>query len=736
MNIKRLHRHFLESNNTESFLSKDDFETTSSLYVEEETNNVSPDKYQEGITVVTATHKGDKYISRLLKSINKQKLSPELFEHIIVINGELDSTPNIVKGFMDEHPHLDIKVLYSDIANASNARNLGIDEAKYAYITFVDDDDYLSPKYLQEMYKNRAPNRIVIAGFLDEDEETGEISDSYFSHELRNNSHLVKEPYIKLVGALTISVCKLIPTQFLEKTKFSTDLDSGIDVAFYSELYSRNLFEFYVINLRKGAIYYRVARKNSMSKRPLSFQFNVLDRLKVIKILNQCIEEADDLLTKEFIKGKVNAQTGYINRYLASHPQEASRICDEVASCHLKQFSYKHLNRDLGQKLVISFNFPPYITASGNSMAKRISAWGEIVDVVCNEMNREEDPILNQLADEFIDCKMVVKSTPTFGIWYNIKEFTRQGMMEIQKMVEMKGEYESLYSRSMFPASHFLAFEYKMEHPQVKWSAEFSDPVIYDSNGQIRESHIDDPEYMERIYTLIKDKGYPLPETDNLFLLAEYLPYLFADEVVFTNENQKRYMLDKFPIPEIRSLVEEKYSIASQPVPRERFYQIKKSNYPLEDGYVHLAYFGAFYQSRNMNDVFFALYSLDESIRKRCKIHFFTSDVKGYQYLIECVPVQDNLKINPYVGFFEFLNLSTRFDCLIVNDILSNEGEINPYLPSKISDYQGSGTDIWVIYEEGSALSRCDVKYRSKLQDSTSTRQALDKIMQDHLVRK
>ncbi|MDD1774139.1 MAG: glycosyltransferase [Methanobacterium sp.] len=733
MNIKRFYRHFLESNNTELPQIRDDFETTIPVYVEMETKTTSPDKYQDGITVVTATYNGEKYITRLLESINKQKLSPERFEHIIVINGERDSTPHIVKGFMARHPQLDIKILYSDIANASNARNLGIDEAKYAYITFVDDDDYLSPKYLQEMYKNRAPNRIVIASFLDEDEETGVISESYFSHELLKNSRLVKEPYRKLVGALTISVCKLIPTHFLEKTKFSTDLNSGIDVAFYSELYSRNLFEFYVINQRKGAIYYRVARQNSMSKRPLSYNFNVTQRLNVICNLNQSIKRAEDPSIREFIKGKVRAQTIPIKRYLEQHPKDAPQICEDISKLELEYFPYNEMNKNLARRLIISFNFPPYVTASGNTVAKRISEKGEIVDVLCNEMARDTDENLNKLADEFIDRKMVLNTIPTFGSWPNIKSFCQKGMDKIEKITEIKGEYESIYSRSMFPASHFLAFQYKIKHPEVKWSAEFSDPVLYDSNGRMRKAPINDPEYFHHINDLIADLGYQLPVDDNLFFLCEYLPYLFADELIFTNENQEKYMVEKFPLNQVKSLVKSKAKIETHPIPRERFYNLQECEYHLDRDYVNLAYFGAFYETRNMNDIFFAMYSLNKAYRDRCRIHFFTSDVKYFQDLIDCIPIKDNLIVHPYVSFLEFLNLSTKFDCLIVNDTVSGVGEINPFLPSKLSDYLGGGKDVWILYENGSAMSRYDVKYRSQLNNSKSTSLTLERIIRDHL---
>ncbi len=694
------------------------------------------DEYEDGISVITATFKGEKYISNLLNSIKEQELSPELFEHLIVINGELDSTPQILEDFKTENPDINVRVFYSEFANASNARNIGIREANRKYITFVDDDDYISPNYLKEFYENAAENRIVIAGFLDVEEDTGKISDSYFTDELKSNSGLVKKPYNKLVGALTISVCKLIPAAKLGDLKFNTKLKSGIDVSFYSQLYSKNKFEFYVINLKKGAIYYRLHRQNSMSKRPLSYEFNIIQRLNVIKDLNQSIEITFDEETRKFITGKIKAQTRFINDYLTQNPHDVGRVIDEIDRCNLNYFPYNHMNKNLAKKLVISFNFPPYITASGNTVAKRISQKGEIVDVLYNEMAKGVDKDLNSIADEFIDRKMVTKSMPTFGSWNGIKQFLNEGMDKIEEVIMEKGEYESIYSRSMFPASHFLAFEYKIRYPNVKWSAEFSDPIIYDIKGQERNSNIDDPEYIRKINYFIAEQGFQSYNSNNLFFLCEYLPYLFADEIIFTNEYQKKFMANKFPYPEIVDLIEKKSKIEAHPIPREKLYYLKESDYLLDENYVNIAYFGAFYESRNMNDVFLALYLLDPTCRERCKIHFFTSDFKNFKDELECEPNKDQIVVNPYVSFFEFLNLSTKFDCLMVNDTTTQKQEINPYLPSKLSDYLGSGTDIWIIHEKNSAMSKYDVKYKSLLNNIKSISSTLEKIIKDHEIDK
>jgi hypothetical protein len=123
---------------------------------------------------------------------------------------------------------------------------------------------------------------------------------------------------------------------------------------------------------------------------------------------------------------------------------------------------------------------------------------------------------------------------------------------------------------------------------------------------------------------------------------------------------------------------------------------------------------------------------LDDHYKEKCKIHIFTNDAEDYQELIKCKPIGDRVEVNPYVDFFEFLNLTTKFDCLIVNDAHTKEcKEVNPYLPSKLSDYLGSGTDIWAICEEGSAMSQYDVKYKSTLDDIENTKVILKRVIED-----
>lgn len=690
--------------------------------------------YDEGLSIITPSHNGEKYISKLLSSIENQTLSNDLFELIIVINGEPYNTTDIVEKFREHNPSINLKIIHSDIANASNARNIAIVNASKKYSTFIDDDDYISSNYLESMYKNAAEDRIVISRIKEIDEQGNELH-SFIDKQLDNLHGIVKDPYREIHTLISLNSCKLIPTSKLNQIKFRTNLESGEDIVFFSELIVANDLEFYVLSEEEKAVYYRLVRFNSVSRKDLSYEFNVTERMNVINELNHLLPSTDDINKQEYIKLKIRSQTLFINRYLHKHPDDHHKIAELIQNLNLNYFPYNILNKNLAKKLVISYCFPPYVDTSANVMSKRIRKQDIVVDVILNRMDeiRDVDENLNCLTEDLIENKIIINSHPSFKNWKHIEDFCVKGIQKIDQIVKLKGEYEEIYSRSMFPASHFLAFEYKIKYPNVKWTAEFSDPLIFDIKGNLRNSKLNNQKFMDKINGLLTSKKVPLCEDGNLFVLCEYLPYIFADELIFTNENQKEYMMNKFPYPEIKSIIEQKSRIDPHPSLKKDFYNLKENNYHLNNNYVNIAYFGAFYATRNLDEVFHAIYRLNNAYKNKCKVHFFTNDVEGFKTSMECSPIYNNLIINPYVSFLEFLNLTTKFDCLIVNDAHTEEyKKINPYLPSKLSDYLGSGTDIWGIYEENSTLSKTELKYKSPLDDINSSIKILKRIIDDH----
>lgn len=100
----------------------------------------------EKISIIVPAYNSENTINRCVDSIRNQTYKN--LEIIVVNDGSIDSTTDIV----NEISSADSRVKLISIPNGgvSHARNVGIENAKGDYITFVDSDDTIEP----EMYEN------------------------------------------------------------------------------------------------------------------------------------------------------------------------------------------------------------------------------------------------------------------------------------------------------------------------------------------------------------------------------------------------------------------------------------------------------------------------------------------------------------------------------------------------------------------------------------------------------
>ena len=192
-------------------------------------------------------------------------------------------------------------------------------------------------------------------------------------------------------------------------------------------------------------------------------------------------------------------------------------------------------------------------------------------------------------------------------------------------------------------------------------------------------------------------------------------------------------MLNYLPIDEIKDEIINKSIIREHSIPDKKLYTIKESRYnKIDKSKVNLAYFGVFYETRNIYNIFSSLSVLNKKLKDKVLIHLFIKNPNEFQKIINCMPIKNNIILNPYMPYLEFLNTLKKFDCLIVNDAKTKDiFRKNPYLPSKISDYLGSGSDIWKICEKNSPLSKINTKYTSDLENIFSVEETLKKIIKD-----
>ena len=371
-------------------------------------------------------------------------------------------------------------------------------------------------------------------------------------------------------------------------------------------------------------------------------------------------------------------------------------------------------------ELVISYYFPPSYNISGIVLSKRIINNNKQVDVITTSHGES-------FVDEYVKNRFVVDINHTKDSPKAIFEFIDKSMDIIDN------EYESVVSRSWEMSNHFLALEYKFKNPDTYWKAEFSDPLLHDIDNKIntkKKHKIDDKEFFSHVNRKIQELGdFPLLENlSSTFFTIEYLTFLFADEIVFTNANQRDLMLKQFPI-DLTDHVFKKSTISPHPsLPRE-YYHKSESDVELDSECINIAYFGEwYYGKRHFESIFYALDSLNHKFKDKIRFYIFISNEK----LLNDLKVSDNIIVKKPLDYLTFLNATTKFDILLVNDLSTKDSwQLNPYLPSKVSDYMGSTSDIWAITEKGSSLDLMDLKYKSDIYDYSTSADVLVQILED-----
>lgn len=675
--------------------------------------------YRFDVSLIIPCYLGQDWIEPCLQSIAGQTLARNRFEVLAIVNGPVDDSPQIIDQVLGADPDLNYRIIYSEMASLSNARNLGIANARGRSVTWVDVDDWLSPNYLEELERAAAEGTLPVAQVVDVLEGTEETAVSPITEQILSFPPGRVDP-VELWRPLGFAACKLLPTDLARKDLFDVTLRSGEDVAYFAPFVAKNRLVFNTAPAHAGATYYRMVRASSLSRQEPNFDFSVSQRLEVMKHLDRAVKETPGPLAN-VMRSMMNSQALFMARYLDERPDEFSRVRDALVSANLAHTPWYHVTSRT-PNLAISYNFPPFADASSLVAAKRIYNSGEHWNVISNDMSgvRAVDPGLNEITGPAVSRHKTVHARTSFGSWLAIEEFCDQGLIAIEELEAVSGPQNRVYSRSMWPASHFLAALHKLKAPyDVSWTAEFSDPLSRDAGGQERASDDRGEEFRRQFRDLLSRLSLPVPDSTSLFVWAEILPYLMADKVLFTNVHQMNYMLSYVPDEELARRVRSKSHVSAQPVLPRRFYDIRTPSHELKPDVANVGYFGTFYPNRGAGVLLDALEVLPADVRADVRVHIYAPNDQAVQGRIADSNIKDAVVWREQVDYLDFLALSTRFDALVVADAetMSTNRRLNPYRPSKLSDYLGAGVPIWAIYEPGSVLSRADVKYRTRIGD-------------------
>lgn len=380
-------------------------------------------------------------------------------------------------------------------------------------------------------------------------------------------------------------------------------------------------------------------------------------------------------------------------------------------SAHLAERARAH---DLPQRaLYIAYNFPPYSDASAVTVAKRIQQIGWQGEAIAQDMSsiRHIDNDLQQLIDPYISNVHCIRGTPIFSAWRGIRNYVLAGYARVREELRSR-KIGFIYSRAMFPAPHFLAAYIKAKHPEVTWVAEFSDPVRHDVEGKIRASgeinrdHVADT-ILEASSPEVREK---LQSNNDVLSWCDLLGNLMSDIAIYTNVNQAAVMLSPY-LSDIapNGKIPVTPAVSPHPTLSKKFYNLRSSlRHDLSPEVVNIGYFGEFYPNRGVGELIRAAENLEGGMRDRMRVYIYTSSpAKAAEHLNSEGLESGRVVLSKSRSLFDFLQLAQRMDALYVSDVTPGVGyDMNPYLPSKLSDYRGAGTPIISSVWPGSVMSR------------------------------
>lgn len=231
------------------------------------------------ISVIIPTYKPKDYLWRCLDSLVNQSLDKQLFEIIIVLNGETGGYKDAIEQYISSVKDCQIRLMTTETAGVSNARNIGIDNALGRYLVFIDDDDWISGQYLENLLQRADSGCIVVSNILHIDDQTNEQLPHYMSKAFEKAMQKKPHSQFQYRSFLSSSCEKLIPKDVIGSERFNTKYELGEDALFMFAISKR------ISGIRFSDvhdIYYVRARHESVSRVSKTIRTRCRNLLKLV----------------------------------------------------------------------------------------------------------------------------------------------------------------------------------------------------------------------------------------------------------------------------------------------------------------------------------------------------------------------------------------------------------------------------------------------------------------------
>lgn len=241
---------------------------------------------------IVPVYNTEKYLKKCLDSLVNQTYKD--FEIIVVNDGSTDKSSNIISKYQKKYKN--IIVIDKENEGLSMARNRGVQKSSGKYIIFVDSDDYVSNKLLEEVDKKIDDSDILRFQIATEDEEYTKINE-YHEEGFESMCGYDAFKYLSSYHFVEPAWCYVIRKNYYIENKFS--FKKGV----YHEDFG--LIPYVIYKARKVKSidyigYHYVQRNGSIMnnndyKKTVKKAFDMLEQYKTMRLFAKNINRKNNL---------------------------------------------------------------------------------------------------------------------------------------------------------------------------------------------------------------------------------------------------------------------------------------------------------------------------------------------------------------------------------------------------------------------------------------------------------
>lgn len=241
---------------------------------------------------IVPVYNTEKYLKKCLDSLVNQTYKN--FEIIVVNDGSTDKSSNIISKYQKKYKN--IIVIDKENEGLSMARNRGVQKSSGKYIIFVDSDDYVSNKLLEEVDKKIDDSDILRFQIATEDEEYTKINE-YHEESFESMCGYDAFKYLSSYHFVEPAWCYVIRKNYYIENKFS--FKKGV----YHEDFG--LIPYVIYKARKVKSidfigYYYIQRNGSIMnnndyKKTVKKAFDMLEQYKTMRLFAKNINRKNNL---------------------------------------------------------------------------------------------------------------------------------------------------------------------------------------------------------------------------------------------------------------------------------------------------------------------------------------------------------------------------------------------------------------------------------------------------------